>query len=220
MYTAPSAGSGTVTVQASGGGFAGTASVTIGAAGTAPAAPSNLTAQVIAGHQVLLNWVINSTNQTGFVIQRSQNGGGWTQIAVVGANVSSYTDAATSRKRSYSYRVYAYNSSGNSAFSNVTAKVTPGAGTTSGKAAPADRSASLIVSRLSAAANKGSSHAAAAVVNGPVTADASRSSGEAFVSPRSIRPVVEGHETAPATEAFWQWLGSDPVGELLAARLG
>jgi hypothetical protein len=221
LYTAPNTGSGTVTVQASGGGMMGTASVTVGAAGTAPAAPSNLTAQVTTAHQILLNWTINSTNQTGFVIQRSTNGGNWTQIAVVGANVSSYTDSSTSRRKSYSYRVYAYNSSGNSPFSNVTPPVKPSVATVSGKGGPAFRSAGWIVSMLSSVAtNKGSSHGAAAVANGSVAAGAPHFSGEAVVSTPSLRPVGVAHETSSATEAFWQWLGSDPVGELLAARIG
>src|SRR6185436_14218330 len=42
--------------------------------GTAPAAPTTLTATLQAGPQIRLTWRDNATNEAGFVIQRSTDG--------------------------------------------------------------------------------------------------------------------------------------------------
>ena len=55
------------------------------AASTPPAAPTNLTATLQAGPQVSLTWTDNATNETGFVVERSTNGGAFTQIATAPA---------------------------------------------------------------------------------------------------------------------------------------
>src|SRR5204863_2476 len=56
-----------------------------------PAAPTNLTATAGSATQVNLSWTVNSTNQTGFKIERSGDGTTFAQIATVGANVSTYS---------------------------------------------------------------------------------------------------------------------------------
>jgi hypothetical protein len=102
------------------------ASTTTPTATTPPAAPTNLTATAVSTSQVNLNWQDNSSNESGFFIERSSTSGrSWTQIAQVATNVTSYTDASVSRNKSYSYRVRAYNASGNSAYSNVASVATP-----------------------------------------------------------------------------------------------
>jgi fibronectin type 3 domain-containing protein len=91
-----------------------------------PTAPSNLTATVVSCNCIRLNWRDNSSNESGFKIERCQGSGcnNFTQIAIVGANVTMYSDTAVSAGVSYSYRVRAYNAAGNSAYSN-TATATP-----------------------------------------------------------------------------------------------
>jgi hypothetical protein len=121
MYTAPASGSGTATAQASGGGLSGSATVTFG---SAPVAPSNLTASATSS-QVTLSWQSTATDMSGFVIQRSTNGSNWSQVAKVGASAASYTDTNVSKRKTYYYRVYAYNSYGNSLYSNVARVVMP-----------------------------------------------------------------------------------------------
>ena len=91
-----------------------------------PAAPSNLTATVVSCSCIRLNWMDNSNNEDGFKIERCQGSGcsNFVQIAQVGANVTSYNNVGLSAGVSYSYRVRAFNSKGNSAYSN-TATATP-----------------------------------------------------------------------------------------------
>jgi len=123
LYTAPGSGSGTATVRATSGTTSGAGTVSVS---SILAAPSNLTAVAVSRSQVNLAWTTNSTNQTGFVIQRSTNGGSsWTQIATVGPNVTTYSDRTVSKKKTYVYRVAAYNSAGTSAWSNWATTTTP-----------------------------------------------------------------------------------------------
>ena len=104
------------------------AGVTTVAVPAVPAAPSGLLAVAITGRHVRLRWQDNASNETGFVIQRSStNGRSWTTIGQVGANVQVFSDTTVSRRRTYSYRVYAFNSAGRSVFSNPARVTTPSA---------------------------------------------------------------------------------------------
>ncbi|MFN2541504.1 MAG: fibronectin type III domain-containing protein [Chthoniobacterales bacterium] len=92
-----------------------------------PNAPTNLIANASSSSQVNLGWMDNSTNETGFRIERC-NGAGCTnfrQIAIVSANVSSYANTSLRRNTSYSYRVRSYNLAGSSAYSNTATATTP-----------------------------------------------------------------------------------------------
>ncbi len=84
-----------------------------------PAAPSNLTATAVSSSQINLAWTDNSSNETGFKIERKAGSGGtWSQIATVGAGVTSYQNTGLSASTTYYYRVRATNSAGDSAYSN------------------------------------------------------------------------------------------------------
>ncbi len=92
--------------------------------GQPPAAPTNLVATAISSSQIGLSWTDNSTNETGFQIQRSGTGVAFTFVATVHANVTTYTDDGRAAATTYYYRVRASNSSGNSAPSNVASATT------------------------------------------------------------------------------------------------
>ena len=102
---------------------AGNAAVTVTPA-TLPVAPTNLTATVISSNQINLSWTDNSNNETGFKIWRSLDGKNWTLIAIVGVNVTSYSDTGLASRTFYYYRVQATNSAGDSAYSLVVKKRT------------------------------------------------------------------------------------------------
>src|SRR5439155_18435534 len=88
-----------------------------------PAHPSNLVGVATSAASVQLTWQDNSDNETGFKVERAlqPNGqaGGFTQIAIVSANTTSYVDATVSGSTTYMYRVQATNGGGDSAPSNV-----------------------------------------------------------------------------------------------------
>jgi chitodextrinase len=93
--------------------------------GTVPVAPSGLVALAISSSQINLTWQDNSSNESGFIVQRaSSSSGPWTQIGLMGANVTSCAHTGLTAATTYFYRVCAYNTSGNSAFSAVTSATT------------------------------------------------------------------------------------------------
>ena len=88
-----------------------------------PAAPTNLTATLQPGPTVSLTWRDNASNESGFVVERSTNGGAFAQIATPAArggtgNVT-IVDNAVTLGDTYGYRVTAVNVAGSSAPSNT-----------------------------------------------------------------------------------------------------
>jgi uncharacterized protein (TIGR02145 family) len=79
-----------------------------------PIAPSNLTGEVISPSQINLSWIDNSTNETGFKIERKSGIGNYTTIGTVGTEISSYQDNGLTPSTTYTYRVYSFNATGNS----------------------------------------------------------------------------------------------------------
>lgn len=94
-----------------------------------PAAPSNL--EVGSDISIFthdLSWDDNSFNETGFKIFRRHEDSVFSiLVATVGANETSYTDTASLiTGDTYYYRMYAYNSFGNSTYSNTFEYIAPG----------------------------------------------------------------------------------------------
>ena len=72
---------------------------------------------VLVGHStsdaasMSLNWADNSSNESGFRIERKTGSNGtYAQIATVAVNVRSYVDSSVTAGTTYCYRVRAYNS--------------------------------------------------------------------------------------------------------------
>lgn len=79
-----------------------------------PVAPSNLTGVVVSSTQVKLSWVDNSTNETGFKIERKTGTNTYTVVGTTGENIMNYDNSGLSSSTTYTYRVYSYNATGNS----------------------------------------------------------------------------------------------------------
>jgi len=58
--------------------------------------------------KIIIDWTNNSTIEDGFKIERRTNGGSWSEVGSVGANVKSYTDDDIDDNNNYDYRVRAY----------------------------------------------------------------------------------------------------------------
>src|SRR5205823_514516 len=95
------------------------ATATGGTPGAPPAAPSNLTASAQGGNQINLAWRDNSSNEDGFVIERSTNGSTFTVINVTAPKVTTYSAAGLQPNTRYYFRVRAFNSIGSSGYSNT-----------------------------------------------------------------------------------------------------
>jgi PA14 domain/Fibronectin type III domain len=91
-------------------------------------APGNLTATATSGNSVNLAWVDNSTNETGFTIDRATNASFSAGLStfVVGPNVVAYTDSGLTAGTTYYYRVRATAPGGPSGYSNTASATTPG----------------------------------------------------------------------------------------------
>jgi len=82
-----------------------------------PVAPSNLTFELINDSTVRLNWTDNAGNETLYRVERAQNTSAFITIADLEANSTSFEEVLNS-SGTYTYRVLAKNSRGNSGYSN------------------------------------------------------------------------------------------------------
>lgn len=90
-------------------------------------APSGLNAAAASSSGINLTWADNSNNETGFRIERKTGDGGtYSEITAVGANVTGYDDAGLNPATLYYYRIKAYNPAGSSGYSNEAGATTNG----------------------------------------------------------------------------------------------
>ncbi|HEY4061616.1 MAG TPA: fibronectin type III domain-containing protein [Puia sp.] len=86
-------------------------------AGTAPVAPTLVTATATSYNKVTVSWKDNSTNETGFEVYRTTAASGTYQIVgTTGAGATSFKDSALSPSTLYYYKVQAINQYGVSGF--------------------------------------------------------------------------------------------------------
>ena len=79
--------------------------------------PSDLVLTPIPDSGIRLEWQDNSTLERGFKIERKEEGGSYSEVGSVGANVTTYTDTdVTSGK--YTYRVRAFTAANESPYSD------------------------------------------------------------------------------------------------------
>ena len=134
---------GNIQVQGINNGIAGRASqVFIFSAASFVNAPSSLTATAISPRQIDLKWSYVQPPK-GIIIQRSRNGDdNFSLLANLTINPNNpqtaYTDQAVETKSTYFYRIQAYNSDCNSAFSNKVGAATPSDEVITALASPAE----------------------------------------------------------------------------------
>ncbi|HEV8660616.1 MAG TPA: glycosyl hydrolase family 18 protein [Thermoanaerobaculia bacterium] len=97
-----------------------------------PADPTALTATAISASAITLAWADNSTDEDGFRVERCAGAeatcdaapAGFAQVSQLGAGTTSYSDGSLNPSTAYTYRVRAYNTAGNSAYSNSSSSTT------------------------------------------------------------------------------------------------
>lgn len=92
----------------------------VAAGGSAPSAPSGLSATAVSSSQINLAWTDNSGNETGFIVETSANGTtGWSTVTTTAANATSYSHTGLTASTAYYYRVKATNAYGDSSYTSV-----------------------------------------------------------------------------------------------------
>jgi titin len=91
--------------------------VTTTTAAPVPSAPADLQATAMSPWDINLTWV-DTDYETGYKIERLE-AGTWSVVATVGADVDSYLDAGLTPDTTYEYQLQAFNSAGDSSYSNV-----------------------------------------------------------------------------------------------------
>jgi uncharacterized protein (TIGR02145 family) len=91
---------------------------------TLPVTPTNLTGtsnfvrtNITSGPSscnIILTWTDNSTNETGFKIERKVTSGTYEIIGSTQMDINSFTDSSVLPNTSYYYRIYSFNNGGNS----------------------------------------------------------------------------------------------------------
>jgi hypothetical protein len=108
----------------------------------APAAPTNLSATAASSSIINLAWTDNDTapnTATGYDVEQSTDGVNFTQVATASAGASSFAVGGLQASTTYTFRVRAFNSIGNSAYTNTAAATT--LANTGGLAAPTNLTA-------------------------------------------------------------------------------
>ncbi|HEX8523355.1 MAG TPA: NPCBM/NEW2 domain-containing protein [Tepidisphaeraceae bacterium] len=89
-----------------------------------PAAPINLTALPKSSSSITLSWS-DVMGENGYRIERSLDGQtGWTEVGAVLADITNFTDANLNATTSYSYRIRATNTAGDSSYTSVVSATT------------------------------------------------------------------------------------------------
>ena len=84
--------------------------------GSVPTSPSGLNATAVSSSQIDLTWTDNSSDETGFEVDRSIDNSNYTNIATSSSNATGYSSTGLSASTTYYYRVRAVNGSGNSSY--------------------------------------------------------------------------------------------------------
>jgi hypothetical protein len=97
-----------------------------------PSAPFDLVAVTVGGSQVILAWTECENSTLGFRVERADGIGSACRFSQVGRTAQHVTvcrDESVTPRKTYSYRVHAWNASGDSFSSNVVEVTTPPADT-------------------------------------------------------------------------------------------
>ncbi|HEY0547005.1 MAG TPA: fibronectin type III domain-containing protein [Pyrinomonadaceae bacterium] len=102
-----------------------TAYITATTTGTAPNAPSGLSASAVSSSQINLSWTDNSNNETGFEIKRATDSG-FTQNVIWVGNIqgTTYSNTGLSPSTTYYYKVRAEGATQDSVYSSSVSATT------------------------------------------------------------------------------------------------
>jgi titin len=86
-------------------------------------APDSLVATSPTATSVSLTWTNHSSAATNIVIERNENGGGWSTLTTISSSLATYTDTTATEGLPYQYRIHA-TKAGNASATTMAADVT------------------------------------------------------------------------------------------------
>jgi uncharacterized delta-60 repeat protein len=99
--------------------------ITTSATPSVPGAPTALAASPVSPNSIGLSWQDNLNNENGFIIERSTDGVTFSQVTSLNANATSFSDLGLTASTQYYYKIKAFNSTGESGYSNTASATTP-----------------------------------------------------------------------------------------------
>lgn len=151
-----------------------------------------------AAPSLTITWADTSNNEDGFRIERrAGTTGSYQHLVNVAANVVTYTDQNLWNKTTYCYRVLAFNSGGNSAYSNEDCATTPAAAVAFSVSRSGSGSGTITSSP--AGINCGSDCSESYVAGTVVTLTATAASGSTFAGWSGNADCTDGVVTVNAT---------------------
>jgi hypothetical protein len=85
-----------------------------------PGAPENLSASGLSDSQINLTWDSNAESDEYIVIEQSVNGvDGWVELVTLSGDTVNYSDYGLIASKTYYYRAYTINKTGNSGYSSI-----------------------------------------------------------------------------------------------------
>ncbi|MCF8380768.1 MAG: alginate lyase family protein [Bacteroidales bacterium] len=82
-----------------------------------PKKPASLVAEALSSSSIKIKWTDYASDEDGYIIERKENDS-FIELAQLAQNANAYTDVELSESTSFIYRVYAFNASGRSNYSN------------------------------------------------------------------------------------------------------
>jgi uncharacterized protein (TIGR02145 family) len=79
-----------------------------------PLAPTELRATIVSKDQINLTWKDNSTNETGYKIERKTDAGIFSEIGSTAIDITTFSDKTVGLNTNYTYRIYSFNQVGKS----------------------------------------------------------------------------------------------------------
>jgi uncharacterized delta-60 repeat protein len=158
-----------------------------------PPVPANLTATAVSWNEIRLDWTHMSYFETGFYVERSLDGTNFSQITSVAADTVSFTDFALLPFTTYYYRIKAFNSVNETAYSNIASAVT--------------EDTTEIVGRIDTAFGSGG----VAVYNNPNGGTFGNDKGQAITLDSSGRILIAGYSYNTSNNsdmALWRYTPS------------
>lgn len=192
----------------------------------APKEPTNLEVSRTSDTTQAISWsnsnyALDHYAWSGVKIERSTDGGNYTQISTAGASATSINDTTTSAGHQYTYRIMSYNGAGNSAYtSTVTVYTTPTAPSTITLTKPTTTTVGVAVSGGSSyrdgyeyqvSADSGSTWTAATITNG---IDSNPPTGNTQYRVRAYK--AQGGSSNATNKLYSAWKVSSTIQTLVA----